>query len=294
MLTLLRSLIVVAEHGSYTRAAERLYLSQPTVYQHIRQLERLFGTRLVEQRGKRVQLTEHGRIAYSYARRIVDLEEELTQVLSDDATLSRGALVLAAGTTPGEFLLPRLCVGFQKQHPAVEFRIRIVNSPSSIDRLVARREVDLGFHSDPTPANGVVKEPFVDDTLTLIVPRGHKLAGCSGVRPCDVANEPFVRFEASFYSSLTRIVDEWFVKDGVSPRSIIMVDSLQAVKEIVRAGGGIAIVSQHAVCKDDQAFTCVPLHDPPRRSLYMVSRDSGWESHLLHSFREFVLSSKAS
>lgn len=288
-LHLLRSFVLVAEATSYTRAAEAQFLGQPTVYQHIRQLERIYGTRLVEQSGKRACLTEHGRLVYDYARRILALADELTEVLHDDVTLRGGSLILAAGTTPGEFLLPQICVRFQTLHPAIDLHLRIVNSPTGIDEGVQAHTMDLGFHSDPTPRPGIVKEVLVSDTLILLVPSGHRLAGRRSVRPQDLEGERLIRFEASFSASLTERADAWVATAGIKVPSTLTVNSLQAVKSAVRAGGGVAIASEHAVRLDDHSLAFITLADGPTRQLFVVSRETGWHSHLLHAFHQFVL-----
>src|SRR3712207_1713018 len=93
---LLRSFVEVAERGSYTKAAAVLLISQPTVYRHVRRLERAYGVRLVEQVGKRVRLTEQGHVVYRYARRLEDVAAELMDELASDTGVGRGALTLAA------------------------------------------------------------------------------------------------------------------------------------------------------------------------------------------------------
>jgi DNA-binding transcriptional LysR family regulator len=288
-LHLLRSLVLVADAASYTRAAEALFLGQPTVYQHIRQLEGMYGTRLIEQSGKRACLTEHGRLVYNYACRILALADELTEVLHDDVTLRGGSLILAAGTTPGEFLLPEICVRFQALHPAIDLHLRIVNSPAGIDDGVQEHKVDLGFHSDPTPRPGVMKEAFISDTLILLVPRGHRLADRWSVRPQDLEGERLIRFEAYFGASLTERADAWVAKQGIKIPSTLTVNSLQAVKSAVRAGGGVAIASEHAVRLGDDSLAVITLEDGPMRHLFVVSRETGWKSHLLRAFHQFVL-----
>src|SRR5690606_24503211 len=112
-----RSFVAVAELGNYTHAAQRLFLSQPGIYQHVRQLEAATGTRLVEQDGKRVVLTQHGRAVLEYAQRLQQEEADLLQHLRDDDSLASGTIAIAAGTTAAEFILPRISVAFRKLYP---------------------------------------------------------------------------------------------------------------------------------------------------------------------------------
>lgn len=289
-LYLLRSLVQVAEYGSYTRAAEALYLGQPTVYQHVRRLERLYGTRLVEQQGKRVRLTEHGRIVVDYARRLLAMADEIGQVLADDKSLRRGNLVLMAGTTAGEFLLPHISVGFQRLHPGIHISILINNNPSHIDAIVRDGRVDLGFHSDPSPAPGVVKEEFAADELVAALPHGHPLAAREWVRPEDLVGVSVVLFEARGKPAFRMLTDSWLAQVDLQVRASLEANSVQSIKEAVRAGGGVALVPRAAVRDDDRSLILRPLVDAPRRTFFMVARNGGWESHLVRTFREYVRS----
>src|ERR1035437_9228790 len=102
--------LAVAEHESYTKAAAALSLSQPGVHQYVRRLETQLRTKLVEQHGKRVVLTEHGRVAYLYARRFQDEEADLVRYFRDDVSLEQGQLRVVGGSTAAEFILPTIAV----------------------------------------------------------------------------------------------------------------------------------------------------------------------------------------
>lgn len=289
-LYLLRSLVEVAKYGSYTRAAEALHLGQPTVYQHVRRLERLYGTRLVEIKGKQVRLTEHGRVVVEYGRRLLAITDELGRVLADDKSLRRGNLVLMAGTTVGEFLLPYISVGFQRLYPGIHISILINNNPAHIDAIVRDRGVDLGFHSDPAPAPGVVKEEFAADELVAILPPGHHLAAQNRICPEDLVEVPVVLFDATGNPSFRMLTDLWLAQAEVQVRAALEANSVQSIKEAVRAGGGIALVPRTAVRDDDHSLIVRSLANPPRRTFFLVARDGGWESHLVRTFRQYARS----
>src|SRR3990172_7350615 len=110
----------VARHLNFSRAADELHLSQPAVSKHIHQLEAELGVRLFQRLGKRVELTEAGRIVADYAQRVSVLTEEVRRVIGELQGLQRGHLRIGASTTPGLYVLPDMLARFQKKYPAIE------------------------------------------------------------------------------------------------------------------------------------------------------------------------------
>lgn len=291
----LRSFLAVAELGNYTHAAQRLFLSQPGIYQHVRQLEATFGTKLVEQHGKRVVLTQHGRFVYEYAKKLEQEEAELFQRLRDDESLSGGTVSIAAGSTAGEFLLPRIAVAFQRRYPDIAIRVAVLGTVDEVDRSVLDRRFDLGFHSDPVPREGLTKTPFVQDELVGIAPPGHRFVK-SGRRIAarTVATEPFIAFsappDAPFSGALIRVMtEEWFADVEEGPDFKLSLGTLEGIKNAVRAGAGVGIVSRYAVRDDDPSLGVFRLARPPRRTFMAVSREGGWEPNVVRAFREFAI-----
>lgn len=287
---LYQSFLKVADHASYTRAAEELFLGQPTVYQHIRQLERMYGTHLVEQIGKRVRLTEHGRVLYGYARRIVELAGEAAQALSDDEAAGHGTLILQSGTTPGEFLLPHICIRFQSLYPASRFRLLSNNIPEQIDEAVREREIDLGFHSNPSLVPGLAKTAFAMDELVAIAPAGHRFEQLAMIEPAQMMQERFVLLEGAGRIVVPALIESWFAQAGIQVEAALTADNMEAIKTAVRGGAGVALVTHRVVRPDDASLIVRPLVKAPSRQLLMIARDSGWQSHLLRRFSRYVLS----
>jgi len=286
--------LAVAEHESYTRAAAALALSQPGVHQHVRKLETQLHTKLVEQHGKRVVLTEHGRVVYQYARRFQDDETDLIRYLRDDASLEQGQLRLVAGTTAAEFIIPTIAVAFQRLHPGINIRVRVTGTNDEVDGGVADRSFDLGMHSDATPRPGVDKIAFLSDTLVGIAPAGHRLANArKPVTALDLSREPLIHFGPSRQNKariapIQSLIGDWLAAAGVEPASRLELGTLEGMKRAVRDGGGVAIVSHYSVDPDDARLATFRLAAPPKREFYLVTRDRGWESNVVRAFREFA------
>jgi|GEM_PF-1203112 len=288
--------LAVAEHGSYTKAAVSLGLSQPGVHQSVRKLEAQLRTKLVEQHGKRVVLTEHGRVAYQYSRRLRDEEADLIRYLRDDASLEQGQLRISGGTTAAEFVLPTVAVAFQRLYPGIEIRVHASGTNADVDNGVFDRSFDLAVHSDPTARDGLEKVPFLADTLVGIAPAGHRLVRLRRtVTPLDLEKEQFIHFgphgdARGWVAPIQSLITDWFAAGGVEPISRLNVATLEGIKRAVRDGGGVAIVSSLVVEADDPRLSIFRLASPPERCFYFVSRSDGWESNVLRAFREFVTS----
>lgn len=292
----LQCFLSVAEHESYTKAAAALLLSQPGVHQHVRKLEAQLRTKLVEQHGKRVVLTEHGRVVYQYARKLQDNETDLIRYLRDDLSLGQGQVRIAAGTTAAEFILPTVAVAFQRKHPGIHIRVRATGTNDEVDSGVAGRTFDLGMHSDPTPWPGVEKAPFLKDVLVGVAPKGHPLSiARKKVTPAELAREQFIHFGPpdpvrTRVAPIQTLINDWFVQAGVESRSRLVIGALEGLKRAVRDGGGVAIVSRYSLDPEDPTLSSFALAAPPERFFYLVSRDHGWESNVVRTFREYVMS----
>ena len=292
----LRSFVAVAEFGSYTHAAEHLFLSQPAVYQHVKQLEATLGTQLVEQDGKRVVLTAHGKVVEAFALRSREQESDLLKYLSDDESLQQGEITIAAGTTAAEFLVPRIAVSFRRQYPGIRIFVAVLDRPESVDRQVLSRDFDIGFHSQRDPFPGVVKSPFLEDELIGIAPPGHRFAAADrAIAARTLASEPLITFArvqnpAAGGYSMRLLTNQWLADADVEPNVGLSIGSLQGIKTAVRYGAGVALVSKFAMRDDDTSLATFRLKRAPKRTFVVVTRERAWESNALRHFREYAMS----
>ena len=137
----------VARLGSFTRAAEALYVGQPAVSQHVAALERSLGVPLVYRAGRGVRLTEAGQLAADYGERIFRLAEQLRAGIDDLKGLATGRLVVGAGQTPGDYLLPPVLGEFRRRYPGIAIELEIADTRRVVEWLV-RHVYDLGFLGD--------------------------------------------------------------------------------------------------------------------------------------------------
>ena len=243
----LRVFRAVAKHLNFRKAAEELLLTQPAVTLQIQALEDELGVRLFDRGPNRVTLTPHGKILLRYAAKLEALAAEAEQTLgAEDGKLS-GALSLGVSTTIAQYVLPRLIGPFLAEHPRVEFSLHSGNTGQIVEWLL-RGTISLGLIEGPARERGVRAEAFLEDELVLIAPPDF-----SGERVTPRQIEDWNLLMREQGSGTRRVVEAAFARAGVKPksfRSVMNLDSTEAIKSAVSAGLGIGFVSRWAIAKE--------------------------------------------
>ena len=163
----LRVFLAVARHGSYSRAAEELFLTQPAVSAQVRELERTLDAAFFERVGRTIVLTEAGKELLAYAERICALIDEARLAMEELDGLKRGRIAVAAVSTAGAYVLPLLLGEFQKRYPGISMNLEVTNRALVRDRLL-HNEVDLVVMGRPPEEAPHVAEPFLSDELVVV------------------------------------------------------------------------------------------------------------------------------
>src|SRR3989441_3212242 len=237
--------LAVAREKSFSRAAKRIHSSQPTLSEHIGELERELGKKLFFRRGREVTVTEAGRVFERYADGAISSVEGARQALADLDGLAHGSLLIGASTTPGLYVMPAIVAAFRARHPGVELKLQIANS-QVIEGRVKERELDLGIVGGHAvgPGEECLAAGMLDE-LVLIVPPGHAWAKRRDVVPESLADQPLlVREDGSATRSVT---ERALQRAGVRFRVAMELDHTEAIKQGVMAGLGVAFVSIYAV-----------------------------------------------
>jgi LysR family transcriptional regulator, low CO2-responsive transcriptional regulator len=284
----LRVFEAVARHLSYTKAGRELHLSQPAVSMQIRQLEEDIGISLFEKIGRKVGLTEAGRELYEYSRSISRSLQEMEEVIESLKGVSRGRLSLAVASTVNYFA-PRLLAVFHQRFPGINLKLDVTNRESLVRALEAN-SVDMVLMGLPPDEVEVESEAFMENPLVVIAPPSHPLAPERNISLARLASEVFVMREAG---SGTRIaMERFFSEHGFSPRHGMQMTRNEAIKQAVRAGLGLSVVSLHTVELELETRRLVILDVegfPIERQWHLVYRRGKRLSPPARAFRDFVV-----
>lgn len=281
----------VVELKSFTKAAAAMGLAQPTVSEHIRSLEDMLGEKLVDRLGREAVPTAAGRIFYQYSRNIIRLREEAIQAVEHFRGNLSGHLVLGASTIPGTYVLPRLIGSFKEQHPAVLLTLRIGDT-TSVAKDILQGDLEAGVVGSRWNDRRLVAEEVFSDELILVVPKGHAWAGRASIPVEELSSEPFILREQGSGTRMvmTKILEQ-YAFDVSRLHVVAEMGSTEAVRQGIKAGIGVSILSNHAVDGDIEQGTLSTVRiEGVRflRPLYLVLRKNRNLSPVCTAFVEFV------
>ena len=284
----LRTFKTVADLTSFSAAAQRLKLSQPSVSYQVKELEETLGLPLLDRLGKRVQLTEAGNVLYNYARRMLDVLDEATVVIEEMRGIQRGTLRVGASTTVGIYLLPVALGAFKKLHPGLVISLEI-GTRARVQDQVLRNELDLAVVGPALKDPELAIIPFLSDELVVVAPAGHPLAGRRGLTLKDLADQPFIMREAASGSRLS--LEKAARKAGAKLRVAMELGSNGAIKHAVESGLGLAVISRYATALEFSSGRLVELDVrgfPIRRDWHIVHLRRRKLPASVHAFIDFL------
>ena len=239
----LRTFKTVADLSSFSLAAQRLKLSQPSVSYQVKELEEALGLPLLDRLGKRVQLTEAGTLLYGYARRMLDVLDDATVAIEEMRGIKRGNLRVGASTTVGIYLLPAALGAFKKLHPGLVISLEI-GTRARVQEQVLRNDLDLAVVGPASRDPDLSIIPFISDELVVVAPAGHPFATRHGLSLKDLADQPFVMREAASGSRWS--LEKAARKAGAKLQVAMELGSNGAIKHAVESGLGLAVISRYA------------------------------------------------
>jgi DNA-binding transcriptional LysR family regulator len=244
-LHLLRIYVAVLDHGSFTRAAEALTMSQSAVSRAVQELERQLGTVLLERRPRGVAPTDAGAILGEHARRIFAHERLAIESLNELRGLQRGRLAIGASSTIGTYLLPPLLGAYHRQYPGIELFLDIGNTQQVMEHLLEYR-IEVAYVEGPVaPDERLHITPWRDDELVVIAAPDHPLARRPQLTEADIIGAPFILREPG--SGTREVMEQALAERGITVQPVMELGSTEAVKHAVSAGLGLSIVSKVAI-----------------------------------------------
>lgn len=278
----------VARNGSFTRAAEEMFLTQPAVSIQVKRLEEQVGLPLFEQVGKKIFMTAAGRELYGASRDILGRVSELKGAIEDLKGVVKGRLQLAVVTTT-KYFMPHLIGAFLQRYPEVEPRLSFTNRATVVQRLM-NNEDDFVVMGQIPEGNEMDAFPFLENVLVVVAPPNHPLAGQKDIPLQQLQKERFLSREAG---SGTRLLFERELdKQGITIEPYMELGSSEAIKQGVMAGLGLSVLSLHSLTLERKAGALVVLDVqgfPLRRRWYAVHVKGKRLSLVARTFLDFIL-----
>ena len=286
----LEAFVLVAQHHSFSRAADALFLTQPSVTARIQSLERELDTKLFERSGRGVSLTDSGQAFLGHAKRALAAVQEGADALDAVRGGDLGNIRIGASASIATYVLPGLIKTFRTDRPRVHISVRTGTSEEVLDALLAN-EVHLAL-CRLTSHEAVRSLHLYNDELVLVTAPTHPLAGTPAVSLRDAGGEAFLFFEPS--SSYHRLTSEMFARAGVVPASTMELDSIETTKHMVEEGLGVAILPRVAVERDAaagalRAIEIADIEQPAQREVGLHLLRQHQVSPALREFLETVV-----
>ncbi len=286
----------VADLKSFSKAADDLFLTQPTVSGHILSLEQSLSLRLFDRASREVRLTRSGEVFQEYASKILSLRKDLLNALTEFSLGIRGQLSLGTSTIPGEYLLPRLIGKFKKEHPSCVISLKIADT-KEVTEYVLQDQVEIGIIGAKLNHPSLHYEKYAEDEIIIVAPSEHPLTRKKKVNLEELLRQPWIIREEG--SGTRMAVEKVLRKKGKSLREFnvaMEMGSTSSVKEGVRANLGLAFISERAAEGEIRQGSLSRIDaegfEPISRQIYIVSHHRRTLSPMGMAFLRFLKSKK--
>lgn len=289
----LEAFVQVVKLGSFSKAAKKLYLTQPTISAHISSLEKELDTRLIVRTPKEAFASETGRILYEYAQRILDMRDAaIAECLTKRAQLS-GTIRIASSSIPYQYVLPKLMQVFRSRNPSVAFSV-IRSDSGGVAEAIRENQAQIGLAGSIMDESVCLYTEFMDDSLVVATPNAPPFNQFRDgpFRLGNLLQHPFLLREPG--SGTRKEAEAFLRKNGLEPHRLNVVaqlDNPETILQSVSLGLGITILS-HLSCADFQRDGKIrvfqPEGGPIRRKLYLLRRRDAALPDNATAFLQFV------
>ncbi len=241
----LKIFVSVYKNKSFSRASEQLYLTQPTISDHIKTLEEEFSCRLFDRLGRTILPTKEADALYGHAVDIIERADAVKELIGHFKKEPAGELVIGASTIPGTYLLPAVMTAFQKKYPSISFQIIIADSKEVVRKVLAH-ELLLGIVGAKLNNSQIVYSPLIEDELIVVASSQFTKKQSMSIK--EVAVLPMVLREEG--SGTRKEIERIFSSKGINIESLNIAGffgSTDSIKQAVKAGMGVSILSRLSV-----------------------------------------------
>jgi LysR family hydrogen peroxide-inducible transcriptional activator len=280
----LRYFLAIAQHGSFTAAAEVCHVSQPSLSAQVAKLEGELGGALFERSRHGSHLTPRGVVFRPRALEALSQLESGRSELEELSGLKRGEVTLGCLPTTGAYLLPPILRTFREAHPLIQVRLREESSPT-LGKALRESEVDLVIMDEAGLGPGLRSETLFREPLLVAVPPAHPFAGRKKIELAELAGEPLILMKSGH--GFRRIVLDALARAGVEPRVVYESDGIDTVQALVEAGLGLSLVPTMVRKADGPAYLRIAA-PTPSRTILLARRDSSVLSPAAAAMRKAV------
>jgi DNA-binding transcriptional LysR family regulator len=269
----LETFVKIAELNSFTKAAEALNITQPTVSKQILDLESYFGVRLIDRTKRQVILTRAGEILHKYGKDFMALRKDTVDALEAFKGLKKGMIIVGASTIPGIYILPKALNAFREKYSGIKIKLIVSDSKDVMDRM-EQGLIDVGFVGSKDTSKKLEFRKLVDDTIVFIAPHGYP----PSIAVENLKKYPFImREQGSGTRNSFHVALKKFGMNSLTDLHIVAeLTDTEAIKEAVKSGMGISCVSRMAVNSEITQGQIKALvidgFDDLRRSFYVITR----------------------
>ena len=291
----LKILHAISNEGSFKKAAEKLYISQPAVSLQIQNLERQLNTPLFYRDKRKARLTETGQLLIRYCYRILSLCEETCRALDELQTLQSGGLIIGASQTTGTYLMPRLIGIFRHKYPQISIELQ-VHSTRKLSWGVANGNIDLAVVGGEVPQKlkkNLEIISYAEDELALILPLSHNFSSREFIQKEDLYHLKFIALNT--HSTIRNVIENTLIQHGIDSNYFkieMELNSIEAIKNAVNSGLGAAFVSVSAIRKELELgmFHWAKIDGITiKRTLYLLLNPKRYHSNATKIFKEEIL-----
>lgn len=281
----------VIELQGFSKAAEAIPLSQPTVSSHVKELEKHFDCVLIDRVDKKAVPTKEGEILYRYAQRLLRLRDEAEASIAEYQGQHRGHLTIAASTIPGGYLLPRLIGGFRKQYPHITITM-LVGDTRKVTNDIMEGNAELGIVGAKSTNRKIFQEHLVEDRMDLIIPGDHRWRDKVSVPVKELVEEPFVIREKG--SGTLKSMQQSLERLGIKLQQLEIVAELgstAAVIQAIKSKVGVSILSPISVVDELKSGLLKALAIDTldlSRNFYLTTHKDRTMSSLCKTFVEYI------
>ncbi|MFS0763762.1 LysR family transcriptional regulator [Peribacillus phoenicis] len=246
----LKTFVTLVEVKNFTKTAEILLMSQPSVSLHIKKLEEEFQTKLFLRSPKFLKVTLTGEILYDRAKQMITIYEQTRQDIQEHDRSIKGELKIGASFTIGEYILPSLLIDLQEEYPELELQV-VIGNTEEIVQAVRLYKVDIGLIEGQTNEKELSVHPFMQDELFIVSSNNHELSNKDDVEITDLHDQAWVTREVG--SGTREYLNHVIRSNGLKIKSILTISSNQGIKEtLIKNGAGLALLSRSVIERDVQ------------------------------------------